>query len=488
MKTKSSDVKVMKNSIIYSVCGILLKCFSFFLLPLYTAVLSTEDYGITTIVTSFVGTSVYIVGCSLYSAVLRFYVELKNDEQKLKRFYGTVVSFILLSGLFFFVVFTAAKDILSVYIFSGVGYFPIILLTLVLLIVQCLYMVYEQILKSRQQAFKFAFLTVSVFVLMAVCNIIFIVFMKMGAVGYVLATLVAHAFGVLVFFIDMIKSKSIHFCVDFSILKNALKYSVPIMPHNLSSLLASLISKILISGTKTLSALGIYSIASSFGNISDTMISCVESAYCPWLFEKIGSREDGYKKTVRTMSGLLTYVLGFLFIGIALFSQDYIFLFIDKKFSDAWIYVPFIVSVFLIKIICTFYIGVLLYNKKASKVIFISTLSSSLLNIILSAYLIPLYSAFGSIAADFIAMSLRAAIAVFITKKHGEQGLKLRDFIIKIVIISVFIAIGTLPSILKYNDGFSIFNFLYKCFITLLYILFVLIRYKGSLKNLLLKK
>lgn len=478
----------MKNSIIYSACGILLKCFNFFLLPLYTAVLSTEDYGITTIVTSFVGTSVYIVGCSLYSAVLRFYVELKNDEQRLKRFYGSVVSFIFLSGIIFFIIFTIAKDILSVYVFSGVDYFPIILLTLVLLIVQCQYMVYEQILKSRQQAFKFAILTVSVFLIMAVCNIVFIVFMKMGATGYVLATLVSHAFGTLVFLIDMIKSKSVHLCIDQQLLKDSLKYSIPIIPHNMSSLLASFISKILISGTQTLSALGIYSIASNFGNIANTMISCVESAYCPWLFEKIGSGEDGYKKTVRTMSGLLTYVLGFLFIGISLFSQDYIFLFIDKKFSGAWIYVPFIVSVFLIKIICTFYIGVLLYNKKASKVVFLSTLSSSLLNIILSAYLIPLYGAFGSIAADLISMSLRAAIAVFITKKHGEQGLRLRDFLIRIIVISVFIAIGILPSFLKYNSGFSILNFLYKCFITILYVLFVLIRYKGSLKTLLLKK
>ena len=42
----TSGKRVLINSVIYSCCGILQKCFSFFLLPLYTAYLTTEDYGL----------------------------------------------------------------------------------------------------------------------------------------------------------------------------------------------------------------------------------------------------------------------------------------------------------------------------------------------------------------------------------------------------------------------------------------------------------
>ena len=86
MSKASSGKKVILNSVIYSVSGLFLKCFSFFLLPLYTAYLTTEDYGITSVATSFIGTMSYVVSFSLYSAIKRFYVDLKDKPDTLKRF------------------------------------------------------------------------------------------------------------------------------------------------------------------------------------------------------------------------------------------------------------------------------------------------------------------------------------------------------------------------------------------------------------------
>ena len=73
---QASPKKVVINSIVYASSGILLKCFSFFLLPLYTAYLSTEDYGITSIATSFINTMGFVVAFSLFSAVFSYEKEL----------------------------------------------------------------------------------------------------------------------------------------------------------------------------------------------------------------------------------------------------------------------------------------------------------------------------------------------------------------------------------------------------------------------------
>ena len=92
----TSGKRVLINSVIYSCCGILQKCFSFFLLPLYTAYLTTEDYGINSIATSFIQTMSFVVAFSLFSAIMRFYVDLKNNPEKLRRFYGTVSCFVFI--------------------------------------------------------------------------------------------------------------------------------------------------------------------------------------------------------------------------------------------------------------------------------------------------------------------------------------------------------------------------------------------------------
>ena len=98
MGKNSSAGRVVVNSVIYTFSGLLLKCFSFFLLPLYTAYLTTKDYGITSIANSFISTMSFVVTFSLFSAVMRFYVDLKDSPEKLKRFYGTISLFSFLSG------------------------------------------------------------------------------------------------------------------------------------------------------------------------------------------------------------------------------------------------------------------------------------------------------------------------------------------------------------------------------------------------------
>ena len=114
--SNSSAKTVVKNSVIYSISGILMKCFSFFLLPLYTVYLTTEDYGVTSLTGSFSATMGFVVTMSLFSAVLRFYVDLKDNPERLKRFYGTVVLFSLLSALAWGAILTLLRAPLCKYV------------------------------------------------------------------------------------------------------------------------------------------------------------------------------------------------------------------------------------------------------------------------------------------------------------------------------------------------------------------------------------
>lgn len=477
-ETQSSGKKVFLNSIIYSASGLLLKCFSFFLLPLYTIYLSTEDYGINSVATSFISTMSFIVAFSLFSAVMRFYVDLKEDPEKLKRFYGSISIFVLLSGVVFVILLSAFRGLLSKYVFSGIDYYPIILVCLISLIFSCQHTIFDNILRSQQRALKSSIFSIAYFFISVILNIIFVVCLRMGALGTLLASLIGYIAYTVYFWIEMSVNKTIRFCLDFSLLKDALKYSVPIMPHNLSTQIALLISKVLIGGSSSLGVLGVYSVAAQFGNIADTVQCYVDSAYGPWLYEKLKFKDQAYKQTIRKTVGLLTAVIGLFFVGIALFAQDYILLFVEKSYSNAWKYVPWIVLVFAIKTIYYFYVEVLFFYKKASRKLFVATLSSSLINIALSAFLIPLAGVYGSIAADAVSMLIRVGIVVIFSKQFDDVGLRVRDFIMNFVTIAIFIFAGLLLSYVKYGNEFSILNFTYKIGIVLLYLGVIYVRYR----------
>ena len=180
-KNSTSNSKVALNSFIYTCSGLLLKCFSLFLLPLYTSYLTTSDYGVTNIANSFIHTMSFIVAMSLYSAVMRFYVEMKEDEGKLKRFYGSVVVFVFVSCLLFGIIAYLLRDVFSKYVFAGMDFFPVILVCLISLTFHCQHTIYDNILRSQQKALKCSILSIVYFFVSVSLNILFVVGFKMGA-------------------------------------------------------------------------------------------------------------------------------------------------------------------------------------------------------------------------------------------------------------------------------------------------------------------
>ena len=478
MGNQSSGKKVLVNSVIYSLSGLLLKCFSFFLLPLYTHHLTTEDYGITSVTGSFLNSFGFIVTLSLFSAVMRFYVDLKDDNQKLKRFYGTVTTFTFLSSACWSVLLFLFRAPLCKYVFSGVDFFPVILICILSISFHCQHHIYDNILKSQQKALKSSIINIAYFLISVAMNIGFVVGLKMGATGVLLSGLIAYALYTLVFLIDMIRAKAITFCLDLSLLKSALKYSIPIIPHNLSPQITVLISQVFIGGSSSLSALGVYSIAAQFGGIADTVQSYVNQAYAPWLYEKLRDGESGYKMTIRSIVRLLTLVIGFFMLGIAFFAEDYVSLFLDSSYLGAYKYIPLVVAVYVIKIAYYFFVNVLFYYKKASRFLFIATLSSSIINIVLSAVFIPLWGVYGSICGDLIGMLLRVAIVIIVSKQFDDIGLRIRDFVLNILISFVFMFAGLSFSIFKFHGEFHILYFTYKAVLVLMYVGMLFIFYE----------
>ena len=463
---------VIKNSLIYSLSGILIKCFSLFLIPLYTAYLSTEEYGITNIVSRFITTMSFVVAFSLYSAIPRFYVEKKNKKNELSKFYGSITCFCYISGFLFLGLAIIFRKTLEKYVFAGISFFPIVFYCVVSLIFTCQHTIYDNILRAEQQATKCSLLSILYFICNVVLTIFLVVFQRKGAVGVVAATMITNFLFSCIFLIDMMKNKKIILCLDTIQLKEALKYSIPILPHNLSTRIAGLFSAVFLGNTNSLSVLGVYSLALQFGNVADAIQTYVNYAYCPWLFTILTEAEKGYKDTVRNVSNILSEVVGLFMIGIALFAPDYVFIFLKNSYRSGWYYIPLIVVEYVIKIMYYFYISALLYNKNSTKRIFIATLSSSIVNLFLSALLIPRFGSIGAIISDTIGVLLLSTLVYILYKKDNDVGLVIFDFIISFFTISVIICVGIIPIIIVKQNSFKISIFIYKIIIVVVYVLF----------------
>ena len=466
--------KVAINSVIYTISGLILKASNFFLLPLYTSYLSTEDYGITNLSSSFGNVMAYIIAFSLYSAVMRFYTDVKGNNSKTKELYSTVISFVALSCLIYTIVMILFHGFIGRYILRGIVFLPTMLLIFLSTSFHCFYIIYQDILKAKQESVRSAITGLVYFFLQIGLNILFVAILKKGANGMLMSVLICNVLGTLWMLIDLGRQRLIQIKINYSLLKEMLKYSIPLLPHNLSTNIAELTSRIFLNGGGSLSSVGLYGVASQFGRVADTIQVSINSAFEPWFYSQMKTGTLEAKKTIITLTNDIIWAFGFVLIGLALFSQEAVHFMTSSAYHTVWIYVPLLVVAYAIKIPYYFYVCILYYNKNSTKYIFIATLTASIINVVLSYFLIGLFDIYGSVLADIIAMIIRVGMIIYISNRTERIGYNIWSFMARIGVVLGLILIGLIPTYIRFSGGVSIFNFFYKLIIICIYLMLIL--------------
>lgn len=481
----SSKRKVLQNSFLYIFSSLLLKAMGFLLLPLYTLFLEPEDYGITNLVSSFVNVSIFVVAFSLFSAVVRFYVDYKDDRRMLKRFYGTIIVFTGISGVAFTSIGIIFRGFLSSVFLEGVPFYPIGIIALFSITFSALQYTHQSILQGLQDGKTIAKLNIIVFLIQASLSFTMIGIFKMGATGVVLSQLIVYVGYFFYMILDLKKRDLFTFCLDLKILKNALAYSIPLLPHNLSTRIASLISRILINNSGTLAAVGLYSVASQFSILIDTIQVAVNRAFLPWLYEMIENKDEESKIEAVKLSRFLLIFYSIIYMTIGLFAQDIIILMLPEKYRLSWTIIPILIAGFSIKSIYYFYSNIIMYYKSAARLLFLASLTGSIADIVLAFVLIPIYGMHGSAFAFVLAKLLMVFIVYQLSLKYNGIGYKLFEMLKTVMINLSFMYIGLYWSFTRFPLELNLLNVLYKVGVFFAYFLYVYLANRKEIRRLL---
>lgn len=443
------------------------------MLPVYTLFLTPEDYGITNLVTSFNSVATFVIAFSLYSAIVRFYADYKDDREKLKQFYGTVIIFVLCSGCIFAGLGFALHELLIEWFFKGIEFYPVIVLALLTLTFICLHTVHQSIMQGLQAGKKLTLINLTVFGLQVGLNLLFIGVFRLGATGVLLASFIINLGYFIYMLYDLRANNLVVFSLNKTLLGEALHYSIPLMPHNLSTHIASFVARVFINNSSSLSSVGLYGIAWQFGSIIDLIQASVNRAFAPWFFETMNGGEASAKGEIIKLSRILLILYSLVYMVIGLFSQEVVILMTNERYLMAWTVIPILVAAFSVKSIYYFYVNVLYYYKQAANKVFIATIAGSFADIVLAVLLVPVYGMYGAAFAFLNAKIIVVAIVVVMSKKYNDIGYRVNDML-KILLPSLlFMWVGLYLSYIKYMTVFSWINLLYKLGVLFAYLIFV---------------
>jgi len=425
------------NSGIYVVVSILQKAISFFLLPLYTAFLTPADYGTLNVVLSLSSLlSVFFI-LSLNSAGARFYYKHLDDEQYIKKLWGALSLFVLLNSIVLGFVFILFHKLLINPFISDIDFYPLMFLGILNTIVTPLYSFYQTYLQTKQSGFRFGLNLMLNFLLNVSLIIIFVVVYKKGVLGILLANVITSS--VFLVYVLLAFIPKIKLSLDSNILKPAFKYSLPLVPHSLSSWVMVMIDRVFLNNITGKTETGLYSVGYQFGNIISVINTAINQAYAPWFFEK--EKKDELNQVVK-VAELLTVIYCFLALGISLYSKDILIFMVSPGFRSAWHFIPFISFAYVFSGLYYFFVNVLFL--KQTKWVPIITFSSAIAGLVLNIILINSIGSIGASISCFITLLLSSLISLLFSLKAHSMRFKyirmyLYVFLFFILSLSIFI-------------------------------------------------
>lgn len=407
-------MQLLKNSLIYSISILFQGGVVFFLLPLYTSYLSATEYGIIAVLSSLTGFLSMFYLLSLHGSATRFYFDHSEDEQKNNELFSTLFLFLLGFGLFLSVIFFLFHSTLLDPFLEGIAFYPYSLLVLVSVFLSSFYLLYQAILQARQKAGKYGIINFIYVFTNSFLIILFLVFSSLKVTGVLIAPILTNLIFFIYICIDIFLKQKIHF--NTQILKECLKYAIPLLPHSLFTWAMLTVNKIFLNNMESTALAGVYDIGFIFANLINILAWAINQAYVPWFFSKMKEKEINSQQIVKFAHDATVFYCFFAFL-LSLFIKEILPFFVTDEFNSAASIVPILAFGYVFNGLYYFFVNPLFYNKKSTKYVSFCTIISAILNIALNLLLIPKFGIIGSAIGTLISLVISSILALIISRK-----------------------------------------------------------------------
>lgn len=411
---KNTRLRIARNVSSYTAAGMLPYLVSFITLPVYSRFLAPEDYGILALVASFSALLTPFITLQLGAAIGRHYFDYEGDD--LRQFFSTVfysvavigslgiLLTVLLGGRFTDLVFPRAQ----------IPFFPYFALGLVTMFFSELAIVMQLLLVVMEKGHLILVRALASTVLGLGLGLWFVVVMKMGAVGPLLAGACAAAVNTLLGAYLVREYFTLRWRKDF--FKQSLHYSWPIVPHAFGGYLFMYSDQLIMEKFLPLASIGLYAIADRFSRILKTLVNSLSNSLSP-NFMRLAKRSRG--EAVRTFRGVIekwAVLIGGAYLALALFSEEALLVLTPAQYHSAYAVIPVLLVAYVFRGLYCF-ASYPLFFLKNTRVIPIITIAAGCTNVLLNILFIPRFGVMAAAWTTVFSFAMTFAMACFFTRK-----------------------------------------------------------------------
>ena len=397
-----------KHSAVYTVGNLAPKIGAFLLLPIYVRFLSQADYGAVALLTSFAGVLTVVYRLGLDGALMRMHFDVEGKA--IGRLYSTLTIFTIIVSVAGTLLLGLAIGPFFESLFAGTAFLPLGALALALAMVGTLGYVSSVLFRATGQAGRFLALNLGAFIVSSIVSVVLIVVFEFGASGVLTGQLVG-ALGALGVTLVVISRLGGRLTPDLGVLREALKFGLPLVPHALAAWALRLADRwliaafIMLPAPQVLAAIGAYSLGYQLGYLISMLASSFNAAWTPYFFE-IAKQPRGPRVYMHTITLVLAGLMS-LAVGMSVLAEEIVAIIARPGYEDAAGVLPIVAFASVLQAAYIMFVGAVFLEKRTGSLAIITAMSASL-NIVLNIVLIPRIGILGAAWATFASYALFA--------------------------------------------------------------------------------
>lgn len=442
-----SDYKsLIKHSSNYLLATLATKALSFISIPVYTRLLTVEDYGIVNVFMSMVGIVAVLLTLSSEVAIGRYFYDAKDTED-FKRFVGTSIRLttiiVLITTTIFVVGLNVFADIMNLPKRLSLCLIPVALFNIT-------NSIFTQIYNPQMQSKKIAIVSsVQSYTAFAISVICIYLIKEEKYYGYIYGNIIAMVL-LAGYMIHQIRPFFTN-CFDKQYIPYILKYCLPYIPDALSGIVLAQFSKIFIGSNQGYSLAGSYSLVVNIALLMGIVIQITNNAWIPYFFRYMNGKDY---KSINNDWRLIWRMTLVAAIGLSFFGSDIAALLAKDDFLGMMHLLPILVTGYVFHQWAYVYLRSVGYAKRMMWNTY-AYMFSGLSLIFLNTFLVPEFQGLGAAVATLFSYILLFIFAYctnrYVIKLFSPPFIQsLQPFLIYLIFIAIAICLyrlnfGCLP-------------------------------------------
>ncbi len=423
--------ELAKNTLLIALSKISTQLIVFLMLPIYTALLSVEQYGFVDLVINYGGIIAPIVMLNLQTALFRYLIDTRNDKMAQK------------------IILTNALELVGIMTFVSVGLLLIINIFInipsagVLLFYVLSILFSDLIIQiARGMGNVRAFVTTSLCqgVLGVVFNILLLAVFHMGSEGMLLGLGLGCLLPSIVLFFYVEIHKNVKFSNrDRAIKRDLLAYSMPMISNSIAWWVYSVSDRTIITIVLGVASNGIYAVSAKFAGILGAFSGIFYQSWSESASININTAPEIRTKFFSDIFGLSVRIFGtfgiLILAGVGLLFPWLV----NANFGESYLYVPVLILGGILSTIVSYYSAIYLALKKTKQVMNTS-ITGAVVNLIINLGLIWFIGIWAAAISTAAAYGVMAAYRYYDMKKYVNIEYE-KGVIAKILVLFLVISV-----------------------------------------------